>query len=90
MCVSLDTHLGADLRTHHPFQTCLDALAFLRDVLHSSRADEFRAACDVKFTLSTVFNTESELAAIRRSHLFGIGEDLSDERGKIEEQDFAA
>lgn len=38
--------------------------------------------------LSTVFKAESELAAIRRSHVFGIGEDLSDDRGEIEEQDF--
>jgi len=70
-------------------QTCLDALAFLRDVLRSSRTDEFRAACDAKFTLSTVFKTESELAAVRKLHVFGIGEDHSDEQGKIEEYDFA-
>lgn len=54
--------------------------------MRSSRADEFRTACDAKFTLSTLFKSESELVTIRKSHTFGIGEDHTDENGKMEER----
>jgi N-alpha-acetyltransferase 15/16, NatA auxiliary subunit len=38
--------------------------SFLKDV-NSSRADEFRLACQKKFDLSTVFKTPDELAAMQ-------------------------
>lgn len=84
LCVSLS------LLSSDNSQISKDALSFLRDGFPSgpsSRADEFRAACDAKFPLSTIFKTDSELASIRKSHTYGIGEDRSDEAGKIEESD---
>jgi N-alpha-acetyltransferase 15/16, NatA auxiliary subunit len=51
-------------------QTSLQALSFLRDTLGSSRAEEFRAACDARFPLATVFKDEKELATIRASRIF--------------------
>ena len=46
-------------------QTALDALAYLHDI-SSSRADEFRKACDDKFELATIFKTSEECAALRK------------------------
>jgi len=58
--------------TQHPrcLQTALLALSFLSSC-NSSRADEFRTACDAKFELSTVFKTPSELAPLREQVLLG-------------------
>ena len=47
----------ADSRVH--LQDALAVLAFLRRI-KSARADEFRAACDAKFLLATVFKTPTE------------------------------
>ncbi|KIP11893.1 hypothetical protein PHLGIDRAFT_82848 [Phlebiopsis gigantea 11061_1 CR5-6] len=46
-------------------KTALNALGFL-DTLSSSRREEFRAACDQKFPLSTVFKTPDETTALRK------------------------
>jgi hypothetical protein len=43
----------------------------LKDI-NSSRADEFRLACNKKFDLSTVFKTPDELAAIVHTQQQGI------------------
>ncbi|KAI0264685.1 NMDA receptor-regulated protein 1-domain-containing protein [Gloeopeniophorella convolvens] len=47
-----------------PFQTALEVWSFLKDI-DSPRAEEFRAACDRQFALSTVFKTPEELAVIQ-------------------------
>ena len=49
-------------------QTSLDTLDFLRD-LKSSRVEEFRAACDSKFEIATVFKPSEELPTLRRTAL---------------------
>ena len=54
-----------DLLFMRPFQTALASLSFLKEI-SSSRVDEFRAACDGLFQLSTVFKTPSEIAALRK------------------------
>jgi len=46
-----------------PLKIALDVWSFLKGI-NSSRADEFRLACDKKFDLSTVFKTPDELAAV--------------------------
>ena len=53
--------------------------------MQSSRADEFRAACDAKFVFSTVFKTDAEQAVIRKSRVFGIGADKVEDESKVEE-----
>ncbi|EIW77090.1 N-terminal acetyltransferase A, auxiliary subunit [Coniophora puteana RWD-64-598 SS2] len=49
-------------------ETALAALAFLRSI-ESSRADEFRAACDARFELATVFKAPEELERLRKESL---------------------
>lgn len=49
-------------------KTAQNVLVFLNDI-GSSRADEFRQACDGKFALSTVFKLPSETAGLRWSAL---------------------
>ena len=46
-------------------QTALEAIAFLR-MSKSPRADEYRAACDTKFELSTAFKPLAQLAALQK------------------------
>ncbi|OBZ77517.1 N-alpha-acetyltransferase 16, NatA auxiliary subunit [Grifola frondosa] len=43
----------------------------LLNEIHSPRADEFRAACDAKFELSTLFKPASEILAMRHNVLEG-------------------
>jgi N-alpha-acetyltransferase 15/16, NatA auxiliary subunit len=43
----------------------LSSIAFLTDI-KSSRIDEFRAACDAKFELSTAFKPPAELAILKK------------------------
>ncbi|KAL4251971.1 NMDA receptor-regulated protein 1a [Abortiporus biennis] len=50
----------------------LDILSFLKEV-NSSRAEEFRKACDSKFELSTLFKSAEELAELRK-HSFAVVE----------------
>jgi len=64
--------------------TCIDALAFLDDVLNSSRTEEFRAACQAHFPLSTVFKSAKDLASSRASRNFGSVE-VEVEGVKVEE-----
>jgi len=54
--------------------------SFLGDI-HSPRQGEYRAACDAKFELSTVFKTSSELAVLRKDATKG---DIEDETDKLE------
>lgn len=54
--------------TDTSLQTAQNVLVFLNDI-GSSRADEFRQACDGKFALSTVFKLPSETAGLRWSAL---------------------
>ncbi|KAJ2925092.1 hypothetical protein H1R20_g11994, partial [Candolleomyces eurysporus] len=47
-------------------KNALAAVQFLREI-KSARLDEFQAACDARFELSTAFKPEAELAAIRET-----------------------
>ena len=49
-------------------QDALAVLAYLRRV-KSGRADEFRAACDAKFPLATVFKTAAEQEDLKKQAL---------------------
>lgn len=49
-------------------QDALALLAYLRRV-KSGRADEFRAACDAKFPLATVFKTSAEQEDLKKQAL---------------------
>ncbi|KIM42317.1 hypothetical protein M413DRAFT_444742 [Hebeloma cylindrosporum] len=60
--------LGEEVKLVIP--TALSALSFLSSC-NSSRAEEFRVACDAKFELSSVFKTPSELAPLREQVLLG-------------------
>ena len=55
-------------------QTALSAIDFLT-LLKSSRIDEFKAACQSKFELSTVFKNSAELAVLSKQVLLGGMED---------------
>ncbi|KAG9017506.1 hypothetical protein FRB90_001015 [Tulasnella sp. 427] len=48
-------------------KVALQALEFLRDTIHSSRAEDFRQGLANRFPISTVFRTEPEKANIRAS-----------------------
>jgi peptide alpha-N-acetyltransferase len=48
----------------------LNIILFLTTI-KSSRIDEFRAACDAKFELSTVFKSPAELAVLRKKVIAG-------------------
>lgn len=58
-------------------QTALASLAFL-DAIGSPRVDEYRASCDARFELSTVFKTRAELDALRKDILSGGEKDDAD------------
>lgn len=47
------------------FQTALAIVVFLEDI-QSAKQGEFRAACDAKFELSTVFKTVEQLEVLRK------------------------
>ncbi|TFY68467.1 hypothetical protein EVG20_g3546 [Dentipellis fragilis] len=51
--------------------TALEVFALLKE-LGSSRADEFRAACDASFQLATVFKTQEEMAAVKKVVALGV------------------
>ncbi|KAH9974058.1 NMDA receptor-regulated protein 1-domain-containing protein [Lactifluus volemus] len=53
-----------------PFKIALDVWSFLKDI-NSSRADEFRLACDKKFDLSTVFKTPDEVSLTNTQEVDG-------------------
>jgi hypothetical protein len=69
-CFQLSISSSFALNTYRCLQTALSALSLLSSC-NSSRADEFRIACDAKFELSTVFKTPSELAPLREQVLLG-------------------
>jgi hypothetical protein len=52
-------------RSLTPRQDALEIVSYLSDI-QSPRADEFRIACDGKFTLSKVFKSTEEQAGLRR------------------------
>ncbi|KAF8156996.1 NMDA receptor-regulated protein 1-domain-containing protein [Crassisporium funariophilum] len=58
--------------------TALSATEFLA-VLQSSRVDEFRAACQARFELSTVFKGPPELVLLRQQVLSGTSAGVEDE-----------
>ena len=49
-------------------QNALSIIAFLI-AIKSTRVDEFRAACNAKFELSTIFKSSTKLAALRKQVL---------------------
>jgi len=51
-------------------KNALSIIAFLIGI-KSTRVEEFRTACNIKFELSTVFRSSTELAALRRQTLLG-------------------
>jgi N-alpha-acetyltransferase 15/16, NatA auxiliary subunit len=55
-------------------------ISFLGDI-QSPRQDEYRAACDARFELSTVFKTSSELEVLRKDATKG---DIAEEVDKLE------
>ncbi|KII91268.1 hypothetical protein PLICRDRAFT_38004 [Plicaturopsis crispa FD-325 SS-3] len=69
------TTLGPD--TDLDIKTALASLAFL-DAIGSPRVDEYRASCDARFELSTVFKTRAELDALRKDILSGGEKDDAD------------
>lgn len=58
--------------------TALSAISFLTS-LQSSRVDEFKAVCQTKFELSTVFKNSAELAVLGQQVLLGATESSPDE-----------
>ncbi|OCH91292.1 NMDA receptor-regulated protein 1a [Obba rivulosa] len=60
---TLFTALNPDVELD--IKTAVDVLALLKEI-QSSRAEEFRAACDAKFELATIFRPANELPALRR------------------------
>ncbi|KDR72571.1 hypothetical protein GALMADRAFT_252705 [Galerina marginata CBS 339.88] len=68
--------LGADVRLD--IRTALSALSFLSS-LRSTRVEEFRAQCQSKFELSTVFKTPAELAPLREQVMLGSPNDTNPE-----------
>jgi len=46
-------------------KTALEIISFLRDI-KSPRVEEFRVACDTRFTLSTVFKSPEDLLVLRQ------------------------
>ena len=54
----------------------MDALTFLH-VAKSSKAEEFRTACDSKFSLSTVFRTPDEIVELRKDAIAVLPEPLA-------------
>ncbi|CAL1708693.1 unnamed protein product [Somion occarium] len=61
-------------------EAALDVVAFLRSI-RSARVGEFRAACDKKFELSTVFKAPAELISLRRKAIATI-EDVEKANGE--------
>jgi len=55
-------------------KTALNAAAFLKEN-KSPRVDEFRAACDAKFEMSTVFKPTADVAALRRKAFANVEEE---------------
>jgi peptide alpha-N-acetyltransferase len=71
---TLKGDIQLDIKTAHTI------ISFLGDI-QSPRQDEYRAACDTKFELSTIFKTSSELAVLRKDATKG---DIADETDKLE------
>jgi tetratricopeptide (TPR) repeat protein len=57
---TLEENVNLDIKT------ALSIIAFL-NIIKSPRTDDFRAKCDSKFPLSTVFKTPSEIASLQNS-----------------------
>lgn len=65
-------------------QSALKVLQFLRDV-RSPRAEEFRAACDKRFELATIFKTSEELALLHSQVRASLnGAEAPEDKGKQE------
>ncbi|KAH7926272.1 N-terminal acetyltransferase A, auxiliary subunit [Leucogyrophana mollusca] len=75
----LFTALGAEVELS--IETALEIISFLREI-QSPRVDEFRAACDARFELSTVFKTRDQLAILRKE-CGGSGDEI-EESDKVE------